>query len=132
MTMVLSITPVYAALFALFYIFLSLRVALMRRSIQVSLGDGGNQQLAHRTRVHGNFIEYVPLVLILMALAELQGQAAWVVHLIGASLVVGRLMHAYGLTRVPQVLPLRAAGMVFTINALAVGALANLAAALAA
>lgn len=130
--MVLSITPVYAALFALFYIFLSLRVALMRRSIQVSLGDGGNQQLAHRTRVHGNFIEYVPLVLILMALAELQGQAAWVVHLIGASLVVGRLMHAYGLTRVPQVLPLRAAGMVFTINALAVGALANLAAALAA
>lgn len=132
MTMVLSITPVYAALFALFYIFLSLRVALMRRSIQVSLGDGGNQQLAHRTRVHGNFIEYVPLVLILMALAELQGQAAWVVQLIGASLVVGRLMHAYGLTRVPQVLPLRAAGMVFTINALAVGALANLAAALAA
>jgi uncharacterized membrane protein YecN with MAPEG domain len=130
--MVLSITPVYAALFALFYIFLSLRVALMRRSIQVSLGDGGNQQLAHRTRVHGNFIEYVPLVLILMALAELQGQAAWVVHLIGASLVVGRLMHAYGLTRVPQVLPLRAAGMVFTINAQAVGALANLAAALAA
>jgi uncharacterized membrane protein YecN with MAPEG domain len=127
----LSITPVYAGLFALFYIFLSLRVAMMRRSTQVSLGDGGNQQLAHRTRVHGNFIEYVPLVLILMALAELQGQTAWVVHLIGASLVVGRLMHAYGLTRVPQVLPLRAAGMVFTINALTVGAIANLAAALA-
>ena len=130
--MILTITPVYAALFALFYIFLSLRVALMRRSTRVSLGDGGNQELAYRARVHGNFIEYVPLVLILMALAELQGQASWIIHLIGATLVAGRVAHAYGLSRIPQVLPLRAAGMLFTIAALTAGALANLAAVFAA
>jgi len=129
--MTLSITPVYAGLFTLFYIFLSLRVALLRRAAQVSLGDGGNQQLAHRTRVHGNYIEYVPLALILMALAEMQGQPAWTLHVIGAGLAAGRLLHAYGLSRVPQILPLRAIGMVLTLTALAIGAIANLAAALA-
>lgn len=128
--MTLSITPVYAGLFALFFIFLSLRVALMRRSTRVSLGDGGNPELAHRTRVHGNFIEYVPLVLILMALAELQGQPAWTIHLIGVSLAIGRLAHAYALSQSPQILPLRTLGMIFTITALTAGAVANLAATL--
>jgi len=128
--MTLSITPVYAALLALFFIFLSLRVAAMRRAARVSLGDGGNAELIRRTRVHGNFIEYVPLALILMALAELQGQPAWSIHLIGASLVVGRLAHAYGVGREPQILKLRVLGMIMTIAALTFGAVANLAAAL--
>lgn len=126
-----SITPIYAALFALFYIFLSLRVAAMRRATRVSLGDGGNAELTRRTRVHGNFIEYVPLTLVLMLLAELQGQPAWTVHLIGGSLALGRLVHAYGIGREPQILKLRVLGMVLTIIALTAGALANLAAALA-
>ena len=129
--MTLSITPIYAALLALFFIFLSLRVAAMRRVTRVSLGDGGNAELIRRTRVHGNFIEYVPLTLILMALAELQGQPAWTIHLIGGSLAVGRLVHAYGIGRQPQIMRLRVLGMVLTVTALTTGALANLAAALA-
>mgnify|MGYP001049307170 CR=1 FL=1 len=129
--MTLAATPIYAALFALFFIFLSLRVAAMRRSARVSLGDGGNAELTRRMRVHGNFIEYVPLTLILMALAELQGQPAWTIHLIGLSLALGRLAHAYGVSQQPQILKLRVLGMVLTITALTAGALANLAAALA-
>jgi uncharacterized protein len=127
--MTLSITPIYAALFALFYIFLSLRVAAMRRSARVSLGDGGNAELTRRTRVHGNFIEYVPLTLILMALAELQGQPAWIVQLVGASLAIGRLAHACAISLEPQILKLRVLGMILTVTALTAGALANLAAA---
>ncbi|HWA51024.1 MAG TPA: MAPEG family protein [Dongiaceae bacterium] len=129
--MTLSVTPIYATLFTLFFIFLSLRVAAMRRSARVSLGDGGNAELTRRMRVHGNFIEYVPLTLILMALAELQGQPAWTIHLIGLSLALGRLAHAYGVSQQPQILKLRVLGMVLTITALTAGALANLAAALA-
>jgi uncharacterized membrane protein YecN with MAPEG domain len=129
--MIPSITPIYAALFALFYIFLSLRVAAMRRATRVSLGDGGNAELTRRTRVHGNFIEYVPLTLILMALAEMQGQPGWIVHLIGGSLALGRLAHAYAISLEPQILKLRVLGMVLTVAALTMGALANLAAALA-
>ncbi len=128
--MLLSITPVYAGLFTLFFIFLSLRVVLVRRSARVSLGDGGNQELTRRMRVHGNFIEYVPLALILMALAELQGQPAWILHLIGAALALGRLAHAYGIGAAPQIMRLRVLGMVLTFAALATGAAANLLAAL--
>jgi len=129
--MTLAITPVYAGLFALFFVFLSLRVVVLRRSARVSLGDGGNQDLARRARVHGNFIEYVPLTLILMALAELQDQPAWTLHLIGASLAVGRLAHAYGVAKTPQIMRLRVLGMVLTFTALIAGAVVNLTAMLA-
>jgi hypothetical protein len=130
--MTLAITPVYAALFALFFVALSLRVVVFRRVARVNLGDGGNQELARRMRVHGNFIEYVPLTLILMALAEAQGQPSWIIHLIGANLAGGRMAHAYGVGRIPQIMKLRVLGMGLTFAALVVGAIANLTAALAA
>ena len=129
--MIIAITPVYAALFALFFVALSLRVVNLRRSARINLGDGGNQEMTRRIRVHGNFIEYVPLTLILMALAELQGQPAWAVHLIGACLVIGRVAHAYGVGKTPQIMPLRVLGMVLTFTALTIGAITNLVASLA-
>lgn len=128
--MVLSITPVYAALFALFFVALSLRVIRFRRSARIILGDGGDEELRRRTRVHANFAEYVPLTLVLMALAELQGQPDWTIHLIGALLGIGRVAHAYGVSQAPQVLKLRVLGMVMTIAAIVTGAATNLAAAL--
>ena len=128
--MVLSITPVYAGLFALFFVALSLRVIRFRRSARISLGDGGDEELRRRTRVHANFAEYVPLTLVLMALAELQGQPDWTIHLIGALLGIGRVAHAYGVSQAPQVLKLRVLGMVMTIAAIVTGAAANLAVAL--
>ena len=129
--MALSITPIYAALFALFFVALSLRVIRFRRSARISLGDGGDDELRRRTRVHANFAEYVPLTLVLMALAELQGQSGWSIHAIGALLAVGRLAHAYGVSQAPQIGKLRVLGMVTTITAMVTGAVANLTAALA-
>ena len=78
-----------------------------------------------------NFAEYVPLALVLMALAELQGQPGWTIHLVGALLAVGRIAHAYGVSQAPQILKLRVLGMVATIAAMVTGAVANLTAALA-
>jgi uncharacterized membrane protein YecN with MAPEG domain len=66
-----------------------------------------------------------------MALAELQGQPGWTIHLVGALLAVGRLAHAYGVSQAPQILKLRVLGMVTTIAAIVTGAVANLTAALA-
>ena len=129
--MTLSITPVYAALFALFFVALSLRVIRFRRSARISLGDGGDEELRRRTRVHANFAEYVPLTLLLMALAELQGQPGWSIHAIGALLAIGRLAHAYGVSQAPQIMKLRVLGMVTTIAAMVTGAVTNLTAALA-
>jgi len=45
----------------------------LRRSLQIALGDAGNEALLRATSVHANFAEYVPLCLILLYLAEGQG-----------------------------------------------------------
>ncbi|HEY1385135.1 MAG TPA: MAPEG family protein [Dongiaceae bacterium] len=124
--MPLVITSAYAGVFALFFVFLSVRVIGQRRSARVSLGDGGDGELLRRTRVHANFAEYVPLTLILMMLAELQGQPAWRIHLIGVLLLIGRAAHAHGVSQVPQITALRVAGMTGTIAAIVTGAVVNL------
>ena len=81
----MSITPLYAGVVTLFFVFLSFRVIGGRRAARVALGDGGDRILLRRLRVHGNFAEYVPLAIVLMALAELQGAPAWTLHLVGGA-----------------------------------------------
>ncbi len=121
------ITPVYAALATLLFVFLSFRVIGMRRGEKISLGDGSNKEMGKRIRVHGNFAEYAPLALLLMLMAELQTAAAWSLHLVGATLLIGRILHAYAISQTPQVMNLRVAGMVLTFVSLISGALTNLA-----
>ena len=124
--MSMSITPVYAGLISLVFVFLSFRVIGLRRKARIGLGDGGNRLLMRRQRVHGNFAEYAPLVIVLMALAELQGHPTWTIHLIGICLVAGRLLHAYGVSQEPELTKLRVAGMALTFTALISGSLSNL------
>ena len=50
-------------------------------------------------RVQANFADYVPLSLLLLAFAELQGRPVWLIHTLCAVLVVGRLVHG-----VPQLI----------------------------
>lgn len=116
--MTLSIVPVYAGVLALFYVFLSFRVIGSRRSERVSLGDGGNASVQSRVRVHANFAEYVPFVLLLVAFLELQGIGPVQLHILCLLLVAGRLSHAYGVSQSPQIMPLRVVGMVMTFAAL--------------
>ena len=124
--MSMSITPVYAGLISLVFVFLSFRVIELRRKARIGLGDGGNRLLMRRQRVHGNFTEYAPLIIVLMALAELQGQPTWTLHLIGICLFFGRLLHAYGVSQEPELAKLRVAGMALTFTALICGSLSNL------
>jgi uncharacterized protein len=91
------ITSLYAAPLGLMALALSAHVIMLRAKTGVSIMDGGNDQLAERIRRHGNFTEYVPLILLLMALAELDGVGPMWLHITGALLVVGRLLHAFGL-----------------------------------
>jgi uncharacterized protein len=122
--MSITITPLYAALLALLYVYLSIRVISMRRGERISLGDGGSEEMQRRIRAHGNFAEYVPMVLILMALAELQNRPALGLHLIGGCLLVGRIAHAAGVST--GYLRARVIGMFLTFVALIISALSNL------
>ena len=117
-------TALYAGLLGLIYIVLSIFVIGRRKEARVSLGTGDDPALTARTRAHGNFAEYVPLTLLLMALTELGGAPAWHVHLVGLLLLVGRLCHATALIR--GGMALRVGGMMMTFTAIALASLACL------
>ena len=106
---------------------LSLRVIGVRRRRQLGIGDGGDQDLARRIRAQGNFTEYTPLALVLILLLELGGVPAWQLHLLGAALILGRIVHAWSLTA--NSTNGRLVGMTLTFFVLVAGALGNLQAA---
>ncbi|MCS6759577.1 MAG: MAPEG family protein [Candidatus Devosia euplotis] len=54
-------------------------------------------KVLQKIRQHGNFIEWVPLTLVLMILAEAQGIDALWLHAAGVLLLIGRLAHPFGL-----------------------------------
>jgi uncharacterized membrane protein YecN with MAPEG domain len=73
--------------------------------------------------VHANFAEYVPLALILLVLAELTGAAGLTLHALGLALLIGRVLHAYGVSQAEEDYRFRVAGMALTFVALISGAL---------
>lgn len=109
----LTIVPAYAALLALVYVLLAGRVIQMRRGARISLGSGGRSDLEKRIRVHGNFAEYVPFALLLLAFVEVQGHSPALIHALALLLIAGRAAHAYGLTT--GTVRFRVAGMTATL-----------------
>ena len=117
----MPITAFYAALLAGLFVVLSFRTIGRRQAAKVEIGtatrDGNDdRELLRRVRVHANFAEYAPIAIVLLGLAEsLKAAPIWL-HVLGAVLLVGRLIHAYGLSQSPHNLPLRVGGMVLTLN----------------
>ena len=124
--MPLPITAIYAAFLGLLVIALGSRIVWLRYTHRIGLGDGGNKQLARAIRAHGNLVEYAPMALILMAACELNGAPAVFLHAIGATLVVGRLLHAQGLSSSEGVSFGRACGTTVTWIVLLAGSLGAL------
>ena len=62
--MTFPITSIYAIPLALIFLLLWFRVTKLRAATKVSIGDGGNVDLHERIRRHGNFVEWVPMVLV--------------------------------------------------------------------
>ncbi len=73
--MALSVAPLYAALLGFLLVYLSIRVIRLRRRLKVAIGAGGEAAIERAARVQANFSEYVPIALILLLLAEIQGAA---------------------------------------------------------
>src|SRR5690554_2153266 len=97
--MSLPVTSLYAALLTLLLLVLSIRIIRIRWQERVGLGIGESKALEVAVRVHGNFVEYVPLALLLLALMELAGAGAELLYGLGELLFVARVCHAIGLTR---------------------------------
>lgn len=124
--MPLAITALYAAVLALILMALAINVTVYRRRQRVPLGQGGNALMLRIVRMHGNAAEYIPIGLLLMAVYELNGGARPVLHVLGATLVLGRLLHAWGLGRAIGPSFGRASGQLLTWLAIIGLALANL------
>ena len=123
MEMGIAITPLYAGLSGLLALGLSLHASRARDRAKVSLGDGGHPQLLLASRRHGNFIEHVPLLLILMLLLEIRGEAPLHLHFFGALLFIARILHPLGL-HVDRIFSApRLVGALLTILLLAIGSL---------
>jgi uncharacterized membrane protein YecN with MAPEG domain len=102
-----SITAIYLALLALLYTVLALQVGRLRQRDRAAFGDNGSKQLRSAIRAHANFIEYVPIIALMVAMLEMSGLAAIWVHLLMAALLVSRLLHPLGMYAAPNTLQFR-------------------------
>ena len=103
----------WTGLSLLFVLFLSLRVSTGRRRLKVSVGDGGQPELTATTRAFGNAIEYMPLALVALALVAVF-YSATIVHALGGAFLLGRVLHAWGMTQEKQPAVGRLLGMLLT------------------
>ena len=108
--MSLSVTTLYVLPLIIIWFILWMGVTSSRPTFKTSIGDGGSNDLLLKIRRHGNFIEWVPFVLILMVLAEAQGTGSTWLHAAGALLVIGRIAHPFGLKIDNGAHPLRYVG----------------------
>ncbi|MYE23187.1 MAG: glutathione S-transferase [Gammaproteobacteria bacterium] len=121
----LPITALYAALLLAVFVALSALVGRQRGRANVAILHGDDMDLAVAIRRHGNFVEYVPFALVLMALIEANGGSALFLHVVGILLVACRIAHPFGLQHDKGATPLRAVGAGGTLLLLlALGAMA--------
>jgi len=92
-----AITLLWTCLFALFAIVLGALPGRMRTLKGISIGDGGEKDLLLAMRRQGNYLEMVPMALILMGLLELNGLGPVWLHGLAGTLFIARIAHAVGL-----------------------------------
>ncbi|MFA7440089.1 MAG: MAPEG family protein [Sphingomonadaceae bacterium] len=112
------ISWIAGGLLGLILLALSLMVSFRRRAAGITLGDGGDAILIARMRAQANFVEYAPLTLLLLFLAEQTTSSRWLPAVAAALLIAGRVLHPIGLGR-PAFVTFRMLGMIGTWSALA-------------
>ncbi|WP_299946379.1 MAPEG family protein [uncultured Microbulbifer sp.] len=93
-----NVTALYTGLCAILIIYLAVRVVQFRRTKKLGMGTGNDLFNEIRVRVHANAIEYIPIALLLLLVAELSGLARMWLHFFGSAFLLSRVCHAYGLS----------------------------------
>ena len=121
------ITSLYAGLLAMLLFILSIRVIALRGNPAFSFiahGKGDEELLQRAIRAHGNFTEYVPMMLILLGFLELSEASELKLHLLGGAFLLGRVMHGICMGFMRSNMPLRVGGTALTLIPMAVAAIA--------
>ena len=95
-----SITSAYLAV-------LAVQVGRLRQRDRAAFGDNGSLRLRSAIRAHANFGEYVPIIALMVAMLEMSGLSAILVHLLMGALLVSRLLHPLGMYAAPNTLQFR-------------------------
>jgi uncharacterized protein len=119
----LPIVALYVGLNALILIALGVHVGRVRQRTHVLIGDGGKPALIRAMRGQANFVEYVPMALLILLMMALMGAPAFVLHLFGLMLTAGRVMHGLHFAREGSPVLLRGAGAGLTFLVVLFGAL---------
>ncbi len=118
----IAITGLYASLLTLLYFVLAVRIIKLRWRDKVPLGTGDSKDVLKAVRVHANFNEYVPLVLVMLLMMELTGASMVMLHVMGGVFFLGRVLHAMGITKTSGTSWMRFCGMISTFVVLLVAA----------
>lgn len=127
---VLDITSKIAAVLAIQMFILTMMVSMRRVALGKSEGDiakypyqdGGDETLIRRIRAFGNFIEYTPMCVIMLALIEFNGANQNLLWGLGGFFIIGRILHSIGMLTNPHFPVPRIIGMFATYAVLVVSA----------
>ncbi|MEC7291203.1 MAG: MAPEG family protein [Pseudomonadota bacterium] len=106
----IPITGLYTGLTIILAIILGAGIGLHRGKTKVSIGDGGDPETLLRMRRHGNLVETAALTLLAMAIIEVNGASATLLHGLGIAYILTRILHPIGLKADDVTHPLRALG----------------------
>lgn len=95
--MIAPVTAVFAAVTGLLLLVLSGQVVKYRIKYRQGLGVADDPGFEAAVRAHGNLIEYAPLGLLMLGIAEINGVSSTLIYWTGMALVVGRILHAWGM-----------------------------------
>jgi len=114
----LTVTSLFAGILALIYVVLSVRIIQLRWRHRVGIGTNKVEELQRAVPAHGNFIEYVPLMLLMLALIEFSGVGSAWIYGLGGALTIARIAHAAGLSSNAGVSWPRTVGVLGTFSVL--------------
>jgi uncharacterized protein len=112
-----------AGVLGIIFFFLTVWVTAERSKARQMLGDGGSKSLETAIRGHGNFAEYVPMILILLAALAHEGANSLFFLILCGALVLGRILHPVGIRILTPNAP-RAVGAMLTWAVLIVASIA--------
>lgn len=116
-TLYLPATTLAAVLNGALLMAMTTAIALRRRADSISSGDGGDKHFAKRQRGHANGVEQIPIALLLLFLAEVQGAPPPLLWLVVTGLTVGRYFHAIQFFFKGAPFVMRPVGVVLTLVA---------------
>src|SRR5690554_5279245 len=97
--MIVPVTAVFAAVIGLLLLVLSAQVVKYRYKYRLGMGVNDDPGFEAAVRAQANLVEYAPIALIMLAIAELNGVSGSFIYWTGMALVTGRILHAFGMIK---------------------------------